>query len=334
MLTLRVIDNFIDQTWSVSRIAQELPSRTWEKVFEDTKFELRDISIILEEQEKIYGMYYPLKKDIFAAFNYTPLNTVKVVIIGQDPYPQAITDKEGRSVPRAVGLSFSVRREDNIPSSLNNIYKELAGSARGFTVPDHGDLRQWARQGVLMLNTCLTVRHGTPGSHGEIWLGFVNKVFKAIAIENPYCIYILWGQQAQKLKPMLGERSIIFEAAHPSGLSASRGFYGCNHFNLVNEALLKQNKVGINWRISPLAELLALDNPRPVEVVNDQGMQIYPTNTTKKVYAIDETVTDTSMDIKTEAPIIPTINFGPTVITNKPVQKNNTDRPIFIGATG
>jgi hypothetical protein len=152
-------------------------------------------------------------------------------------------------------MSFSVRREDSIPSSLQNIYSELVTSVRGFTKPDHGDLKDWARQGVLLLNSCLTVRPGQAGSHGDIWLGFISKVIKAIAAVNPYCIYMLWGRDAQKLESMIlnvGERSIILKAAHPSGLSAKHGFFGCNHFNLANESLLKHKKTGIIWSIAPL----------------------------------------------------------------------------------
>ncbi|CAH6419958.1 Uracil-DNA glycosylase [uncultured virus] len=259
MLTLNVVKEQVNQTWSIERIATERPPRTWESAFGDAKHELHDVSTILDEQERTYGMYYPLKSDVFNAFHYTPLNTVKVVILGQDPYHQSVFIN-GVSMPRPVGLSFSVRQEDSIPSSLQNIYTEQANTVRGFKKPDHGDLREWARQGVLLLNTCLTVRPGAPGSHGDIWLGFINKIFKAIAATNPNCIFMLWGREAQKVKPMLGERSIILEAAHPSGLSARRGFFGCNHFNLANDTLIKQGKVGINWKISTLAELR---NPTP-----------------------------------------------------------------------
>jgi len=193
MLTLNVIKEPVDQNWSIERITTETPPVTWESVFEDAKHELHDVSLVLDEQEKMYGTYYPLKRDIFAAFNYTPLNNVKVVILGQDPYHQSV-NINGKTLPRSVGLSFSVRQEDSIPSSLRNIYTELADTVRGFRIPDHGDLREWARQGVLLLNTCLTVRPGQPGSHGDIWLGFINKVFKAIAVTNPYCIFMLWGR--------------------------------------------------------------------------------------------------------------------------------------------
>ena len=244
----------IGQDWSLERIAREAKPPTWEKVWDDASHELKDVSEILDNQEKTYGQYYPLKRDIFNAFWLTKLSNVKVVILGQDPYHQTIS-VNGGTVPRAIGLSFSVRREDAIPSSLKNIYTELANSVRGFVRPDHGDLTEWAEQGVLLLNSCLTVRPGAPGSHGDIWLGFISKVFKAIATINPYCVFLLWGRDAQKVKPMLGERSFILEAAHPSGLSANRGFFGCNHFNEMNKYLMKLDKPAINWKISTLAEL-------------------------------------------------------------------------------
>ena len=245
MFTLTVLDKPVDQTWSIENVAKLYPP-TWEEVFASASNELRDVSQILDEQERTFGTYFPLKRHIFNAFHYTQLSNVKVVIIGQDPYHQSIV-VGNESLPRSVGMSFSVRREDSIPSSLQNIYTELSNTVHGFVRPTHGDLTHWALQGVLMLNTCLTVRPGKPGSHGDIWLGFVNKVFRAIAKANPRCIYLLWGKEAQKLRPMLGDKSVVLEAAHPSGLSARRGFFGCSHFTLVNEHLVRQGKIGINW---------------------------------------------------------------------------------------
>lgn len=301
MLTLNVIRKPVDQTWSIEQIAKEAPPRTWERVFTDAIPELHDVSLILAEQEKLYGQYYPLKKDIFNAFNYTQLSNVKIVIFGQDPYHQTI-HINGETLPRAVGMSFSVRPEDSVPSSLNNIYAELENTVRGFRRPDHGDLREWATQGVLLLNQCLTVRPGKPNSHGDIWLGFINKVLKAIASANPYCIFLLWGREAQKLKPLLGERSIIFEAAHPSGLSARRGFFGCNHFNLANETLIKQGKVGINWRLSTRAELQSGPKvtPLPPPAVTDHKAQLSP------------------IDVTTLSTMLPTKSASPTPVKNLP----------------
>lgn len=318
MLTLNIVPSphkAIDQTWSIERIAKEAPPRTWEKVFADAAPELHDASIALGEKESLYGPYYPLKKDIFAAFNYTPLNNVKVVIFGQDPYHQTV-HINNQTLPRAVGMSFSVRLEDSIPSSLNNIYKELENSVRGFKRPDHGDLREWASQGVLLLNQCLTVKPGTAGSHGlDVWMGFINKVLKAIAVANPNCIFLLWGRHAQKLKPLLGERSIIFEASHPSGYSVQKGFFGCNHFNLVNEALIKQGKVGINWRISTRAELKSGPKvaPLPPPALTDHKAQLAPIDviTLSTMIPVKSSPTEKKESptrITPPLPIIPNIN--------------------------
>ena len=262
MLRLNIIrpQPAIDETWSVERIAREAPPPTWEEVFKDALPELHDVTAVLTEQERDYGAYYPLRKDIFAAFQNTRLTNVKVVILGQDPYHQTIS-LDGKAIPRAMGLSFSVRKGDAIPASLNNIYKELQ-SVKTFVKPDHGDLTEWTHQGVLLLNTSLTVRPNCANSHGNIWHGFVSKVIKAIATVNPYCIYLLWGREAQNLRPMLRERNIALEAAHPSGFSAMKGFFNCNHFNLVNDLLVKQGKVPINWSITSLAELRALQNAK------------------------------------------------------------------------
>ena len=245
MLKLKITEREIDQSWTIAEIGKEFPPRTWEKVFSDAENEIKDVSDILEEQ----GEFFPQKEDIFAALWYTSLEEVKVVILGQDPYHQMVNIHDV-SVPRACGLSFSVREGDSIPSSLKNIYKELTNSVRGFREPNHGSLVEWAVQGVLLLNKCFTVAPSKPGSHGDIWLGLVNRLFRAISSKNPKCIYILWGKEAQKVKSMIGEKSFVLEAAHPSGLSASRGFFGCNHFVTANEELLKQGKKPINWSLT------------------------------------------------------------------------------------
>lgn len=256
-MKLRILREPIDQTWSIERIAAEAPPTGWGKVFVDAQHELKHISDVLIEEEQKFGQFFPAKKDIFAAFRYTPLNNVKVVIFGQDPYPQTVTtyDEDLKCIvhnaPRAVGMSFSVRKDDVIPSSLQNIFTELSNTVKGFIKPNHGDLTSWAKQGVLLLNSCLTVRGGQPGSHGSIWLDFISKVLRSISLANPKCIFLLWGNEAKKLKTMIGEKSVIFEASHPSGRSASRGFFGCDHFNKVNDVLIKNGKIGINWHIKP-----------------------------------------------------------------------------------
>lgn len=325
MLSLNVMKQPVDQTWSIERIATEAPPTTWEAVFEDAKYELRDVSQILDEQEINCGNYYPLKKDIFAAFHYTPLNNVKVVILGQDPYHQSVFI-DGQSLPRAVGMSFSVRQEDVIPSSLKNIYTELSNSVRGFKIPDHGDLREWARQGVLLLNSCLTVRPGAPGSHGDIWLGFINKIFRAIAAVNPNCIFLLWGREAQKVESMLGERSVIFKAAHPSGLSARRGFFGCNHFNLVNDVLIKQGKIGINWRISNVNEI---NNPISTNTTSRIGINHQPTFTAVNVNMLPSIipVKSVSLSERIVQRETPATALLPTIPNTKETAPTSNQRP-------
>lgn len=240
-----IIKPKIDQTWSIEKISKEGCPRGWERVFKDAESELRDISQILEDEEKIYGAYYPLKKDIFRAFEVTPLHKVKVVIVGQDPYYKRGYDGN----PVAMGMSFSVNRGTPIPPSLRNIYKEIKDTVNNFNVPNHGDLTEWAKQGVLLLNICLTVRDGEAGSHGELWLGFINKVLDAIMAENPQCIYVCWGKESLKIKKFLDTRAIVFESGHPSGHSASKYFFGNNHFNLINEKLTQLGKDPINWQL-------------------------------------------------------------------------------------
>lgn len=237
-------DQEIDNSWPVIKVARVRPPPGWVELFKAADAELEDISDIIET-DKINGRYYPDTKNLFKAFEITPLDNVKVVIFGQDPYHGQNHD----NTPQAQGLSFSVKRGTQVPSSLVNIFKELKTSVVGFETPTHGDLTSWAQQGVLLLNACLTVRPGSPGCHKEIWLGFVKRAIDAIIGLNPHCIFVLWGRQAQKVRKMLGERATVLESAHPSGLSAARGFFGNNHFNQINDLLIKTNQRPINWNL-------------------------------------------------------------------------------------
>lgn len=237
---------------------------SWEVVFADSIDEFEDLNEILNENIALCGRIFPAPENIFKAFELTPLDEVKVVIIGQDPYHQMVNIR-GKNVPRAQGLAFSVDRDDEIPSSLQNILAELKNTVPGFQRPTHGDLTRWTYQGVLLLNMCLTVNPNSAGSHGAIWLGFIKKVITAIAAVNKKCIYVLWGREAQKLSREIGSKGVILEAAHPSGLSAHRGFFGCNHFNLINEMLIEQNKTPVNWNLNPPKIVLQYKTPKKVE---------------------------------------------------------------------
>ena len=184
---------------------------------------------------------YPNMYDIYNAFRYTDYNDVKVVILGQDPY-----HGEGE----AHGLCFSVKPGIAIPPSLRNIYKELQSSL-GCYIPNNGYLEKWARQGVLLLNTSLTVIKDSPNSHRNIgWEIFTDKVIKLLNKREKPVIFLLWGSNA-KSKSMLIDNSkhIVFMSVHPSPLSANRGFFGCNHFKLTNETLKNMGETPIDWQI-------------------------------------------------------------------------------------
>jgi uracil-DNA glycosylase len=185
---------------------------------------------------------YPPADDIFNAFNFTPLSKVKVLILGQDPY---------HNVNQAHGLSFSVpESQTEIPPSLKNIYKELQSDC-GCYIPDNGYLKKWADQGVLLLNTVLTVRAHQANSHqGRGWEQFTDAIISAVNEQNRPIVYMLWGNPAQSKIPMLNNsRHLILTAPHPSPLSAYRGFFGCRHFSRANEFLKQNGAEPIDWQI-------------------------------------------------------------------------------------
>ena len=187
---------------------------------------------------------YPPADDIFNAFHFTPLKDVKVLILGQDPYHE---------VNQAHGLSFSVLPGNPIPKSLQNIYKELQDDL-GCYYPNNGYLKKWADQGVLMLNTVLTVRAHAAFSHkGRGWEQFTDAVIRGLNKLDKPIVYMLWGSPAQKKAEMLDNpKQLVLKAPHPSPLSAYRGFFGCKHFSKANEFLLKNGIEPIDWQIENL----------------------------------------------------------------------------------
>lgn len=184
---------------------------------------------------------YPPADDIFNALHLTPLSKVKVLILGQDPY-----HNEGQ----AHGLCFSVKPEVDIPPSLENIYKELKDDL-GCKIPNNGYLVKWAEQGVLMLNTVLTVRAHQANSHqGRGWEQFTDAIINAVNAQDRPIVYMLWGRPAQSKIPMLtNPKHLILKAPHPSPLSAYRGFFGCKHFSQTNAFLEKNGIEPIDWQI-------------------------------------------------------------------------------------
>jgi uracil-DNA glycosylase len=183
---------------------------------------------------------YPPGSLIFNAFNKTPFDRVKVVILGQDPY---------HNPGEAMGLSFSVPRGIKIPPSLVNIYKEIR-SELGYEIPAHGDLSSWAEQGVLMLNAMLTVEAGKPASHQKIgWQTFTDAVIRTISDKKEGVVFMLWGNFARNKKTLIDQsRHFVLEAAHPSPL-AGNAFQGCGHFARANEILSNQGLDPVNWKI-------------------------------------------------------------------------------------
>ena len=184
---------------------------------------------------------YPPAADLFNAFHYTPLENVKVVILGQDPYHE-----EGQ----AHGLCFSVRPGIEIPPSLKNIYEELHTDL-GCYIPNNGYLEKWARQGVLLLNSVLTVRAHAAFSHAGIgWETFTDHVLEKVDEQKGPVVFLLWGSPARKKKILLKNPDhLILEAPHPSPLSAYRGFFGCRHFSAANEYLKANGREPIDWQI-------------------------------------------------------------------------------------
>ncbi len=184
---------------------------------------------------------YPPAKYIFAAFDLTPFEKVKVVLLGQDPYHGA---------GQAHGLCFSVPEGVAPPPSLVNIFKELKTDL-GIAPPKHGNLQKWARQGVLLLNATLTVRANSPGSHQHKgWENFTDEVIRLLSSQKSGLVFLLWGKYAQAKEALIDKtKHYVLKAAHPSPFSADSGFFGCRHFSKTNEILAQQGKEPIDWKL-------------------------------------------------------------------------------------
>lgn len=193
----------------------------------------------LLEEKNAGKTIYPPGNQIFAALNHTPLDNVKVVVLGQDPY---------HGPGQANGLCFSVNQGIRIPPSLQNIFKEIVADTGG-KLPQHGDLSNWAAQGVLLLNATLTVRANEAGSHqGKGWEIFTDRVIQIISEQKANVVFLLWGRFAQSKEPLIdGKKHFILKAAHPSPLSAHNGFMGCRHFSATNNFLKTNGLEQIKW---------------------------------------------------------------------------------------
>lgn len=225
---MQTIDPMIEKGWKSVLMDQfQAPYFTSLKAF-------------LVEEKKTYTIYPPGRL-IFNAFQRTPFDRVKVVILGQDPY-------HGKG--QAHGLCFSVPQDIPKPPSLVNIFKELH-SDMGMPIPTHGSLEKWADQGVLLINATLTVRDSQAGSHQKKgWETFTNRVIEVVSQEKSGVVFILWGRFAQAKESLIdGNKHLVLKSAHPSPLSAYNGFFGCQHFSKTNKYLEQEGKSGIDWTL-------------------------------------------------------------------------------------
>ena len=220
-----------------------LIENSWKKILEDEfqKEYMKDLKKFLISEKEKY-MIFPKGSQIFNAFNYTPFNKIKVVILGQDPY-----HGEGQ----AHGLSFSVPNGIQSPPSLVNIFNEIKND---LNIDNHGksNLEDWAKQGVLLINSTLTVRAHNPGSHqNKGWEKFTDRIISLISENKNGIIFLLWGKYAKEKSKLIDTvKHHILSSSHPSPLSSYRGFLGCKHFSKCNNLLIKQKRKEINWQLS------------------------------------------------------------------------------------
>lgn len=202
---------------------------------------MQQLKQFLLQQKQLGKIIYPDSKNIFNAFNSTPLDAVKVVILGQDPY---------HGPHQAHGLCFSVQPGVQAPPSLQNMFKEIARDLQ-LPVPNHGCLQSWANQGVLLLNATLTVEKAKAGSHQEQgWERFTDRAIQLVSEKCENVVFLLWGSYAQKKAQLIdGKKHLILRAPHPSPLSAYRGFIGCGHFSQANHYLTQRGQAPIDWRL-------------------------------------------------------------------------------------
>jgi len=203
---------------------------------------MQNLYAFLKVRHEVGSVIYPPQNERFNALNLTPFKQVKVVVIGQDPY---------HGPNQAHGLSFSVKKGVKIPPSLMNIYKELNADLN-IAPASHGYLGEWAKQGVLLLNSVLTVEQGSANAHqGKGWEQFTDKIIERLNTQHEHLVFMLWGAYAQKKGRVIDRnKHLVLESVHPSPLSAHRGFLGCRHFSSANQYLISQGKAPIDWQLS------------------------------------------------------------------------------------
>jgi len=215
---------------------------SWKEFLSDElkKEYFKNIQKFLETERDSWKVIYPHQKDIFSAFEATPVNEVKVVILGQDPY---------HGPWQAHGLSFSVQDWVRVPPSLKNMYKEIQAEYPDFKIPESWNLTHWAKQWILLLNSILTVEKSKPASHAKYWWAdFTDAVLQKLSDSQEEIIFVLWGNFARWKKNLINtDKHFILESPHPSPFSAHNGFFGNNHFKKINKILKKWGKKEITW---------------------------------------------------------------------------------------
>ena len=218
--------------------------QTWQQLIEteQSKVYFKDLLHRVDIKRAEGVIIYPPAGDVFKAFELTPFDQVKVVILGQDPY---------HGPNQAHGLAFSVNEGIAFPPSLQNIFKELAADIEGFQIPMHGDLRAWAKQGVFLLNTVLTVQQAQANSHADWgWEQFTDEVINVLNTEREHLVFILWGAHAQKKGRVIDKKKhLVLTSPHPSPLSAYRGFFGSRPFSKANQYLVEHGLEKIDWQL-------------------------------------------------------------------------------------
>lgn len=237
---------------SASKKKPQLPESWLAQIGEEfDKPYMQQLREFLREEYADGQVIYPAKKNYFAAFNHTPFEKVRVVILGQDPY---------HGPGQAHGLCFSVQPGVQIPPSLQNIFKEIRSDLKIPIQGDHGCLLPWADQGVFLLNSVLTVEQSKPGSHQKKgWEKFTDRAIEALNSSSQPIVFMLWGAYAQKKAALVNRKKhLVLESVHPSPLSAHRGFLGCKHFSQCNEWLTQQNQAPIDWSLPSLEQMKSM----------------------------------------------------------------------------
>lgn len=221
---------------------------SWREIFYEARLELQDVSEVIERFKNNGSVIIPSINDLFNPFVYCPVNNVKVVIFDVKPINHSFNSK-GVKEFKSDGIAFSTKINYNPLDTILNIYQEISNNDPNFIIPDHGNLIPWLKQGVLLLNSQFTTEYTRNNNHDIIWHGFIQRVLNNINKINNKCVYVIWGNELKIIKNLIPPKSYILETFHHPSSKFNSSFNGCNHFNLINEYLIKNNIKPIDWTI-------------------------------------------------------------------------------------